>query len=113
MLQKLFLRLKTTRAQKLFHAPLLPEPAGRALPRIVWMFWAQGLADGYMRALTDLGVFKEWELLELVDDGNTGVLFEPGAAADLARGIWEIFEQPTSSWARSLPMGGSGVIRSG
>ena len=29
---------------------------------------AQGLADGYMRALNDLGVLEETELLELVDD---------------------------------------------
>ncbi len=29
---------------------------------------AQGLADGYMRALSDLGVVKERELLDLIDD---------------------------------------------
>ena len=29
---------------------------------------AQGLADGYMRALSDLGAVKEWELLDLVDE---------------------------------------------
>ena len=29
---------------------------------------AQGLADGYMRALSDMGVVKEWELLDLIDD---------------------------------------------
>ena len=29
---------------------------------------AQGLADGYMRALSDLGVVNEWELLDLIDD---------------------------------------------
>ncbi len=29
---------------------------------------AQGLADGYMRALSDMGVVKEWELLDLIAD---------------------------------------------
>lgn len=29
---------------------------------------AQGLADGYMRALSDMGLVKEWELLDLIDD---------------------------------------------
>lgn len=29
---------------------------------------AQGLADGYMRALCDMGAIKEWELLDLIDD---------------------------------------------
>jgi hypothetical protein len=29
---------------------------------------AQGLADGYMRALSDLGVVEEWELMDLIEE---------------------------------------------
>jgi hypothetical protein len=52
---------------------------------------AQGLADGYMRALSDLGVVEEWELMDLIEeerrvvtekiDGRYASAIRPGAAA--------------------------------
>lgn len=43
LFQTLFIRLKKTRLQKLFHAPMLPVPNAGATPRIIWMYWEQGL----------------------------------------------------------------------
>ncbi len=38
--------------------------------------------------------------LELVEEGLTGTVFQPGSAADLARSLRWVLEQPVSAWER-------------
>jgi hypothetical protein len=53
-------RLRTI-VHELFDARYEGAGAGR-------IYRAQGMADGYMRALIDLGIAKETELLALIDE---------------------------------------------
>lgn len=78
----------------LIHASILPEPFGRVL--------LEGMA-----LRKPLVASRGGAVPEIVDDGVTGLLFEPGNAHDLAGKLLRLLESPTESRA----MGQAGYER--
>jgi len=101
-LESTVVRLPFVEAIDLVHAAadvvvvpsLLPEPFGLVAAE------AMSLARPVVAA-------RHGGLLEIVADGETGLLFTPGSAADLARAIRELLADP----ARAREMGRRGRIR--
>jgi glycosyltransferase involved in cell wall biosynthesis len=78
----------------LIHASILPEPFGRVL--------LEGMA-----LRKPLVASRGGAVPEIVDDGSTGLLFEPGNARDLAEKLLRLLASPTESRA----MGEAGYER--
>ena len=73
------------------HTSILPEPFGRVLIE------AMALSKPLIGS-------RDGAVVEIIDEGKTGLMFEPGNSADLAQAITSLLEKP--EYARELGING-------